>query len=115
MLKNKLLLLFSIVFISLLLIPSVFGADNETDILDSSSDTQPIGNDIYFDANASDDEGNGTIDHPYKNLRDGEITDNDVVHLKNGNYDICNSALTGTFQSLVRMHQILLSEVVAVF
>ena len=87
MLKNKLLLLFSIVFISLLLIPSVFGADNETDILDSSSDTQPIGNDIYFDANASDDEGNGTIDHPYKNLRDGEITDNDVVHLKNGNYD----------------------------
>ncbi|WP_405265861.1 C1 family peptidase [Methanobrevibacter sp.] len=86
MLGNKLLLLFSIVLISLLLIPSVFGADNETDSLDSSLDTQPICDDIYFDSNATDDTGNGTIDHPYKNIGNGRITDNSVVHLKKGNY-----------------------------
>ena len=28
------------------------------------------------------------IDNPYKNMGNGRITDNSVVHLKNGNYDI---------------------------
>ena len=82
---NKLLLLFLIVLISLLVIPSAFGADNKTDRLHSSLDAQPICDDIYFDSNASDDNGNGTIDNPYKNMGNGRITDNSVVHLKNGN------------------------------
>ena len=85
---NKLLLLFLIVLISLLVIPSAFGADNKTDSLDSSLDAQPVCDDIYFDSNALDDNGNGTIDNPYKNMGNGRITDNSVVHLKNGNYDI---------------------------
>ena len=87
MLKNRLLLLFSIALILLLIVPSAFGADNDTASLDSSSDNQMLASDIYFDSNATNDHGEGTADDPYKKLRDGRILDDSVIHLKNGEYE----------------------------
>ena len=74
--------------ILLFIIPSAFGADNETVSLQADSDIQPVADDIYFDCNASDDQGDGSPEHPYRGLRDGRILDNSVIHLKNGKYDV---------------------------
>lgn len=99
MFKNRLLLLCSLVLILLLIVPSVFGADNDTVSLDSNSDNQTLSSDvyfdsnqtlssdIYFDSNATNDHGGGTADDPYRELRDGRILDNSVIHLKNGEYE----------------------------
>lgn len=88
MLKNKLLLLFSIVLI-LLIIPSVFGADNDTLCLESNLNNESVGDssDFYFNSSALNDHGEGTPDSPYKTLRDGRVLDNSVIHLSDGEYD----------------------------
>ena len=83
MFKNKLLLLLSIVII-LFIIPHAFAQENVTD---SAADASTIANNFYFDSNAPHDHGEGTVDNPYKELRDGRILDNSVIHLKNGEYD----------------------------
>ena len=85
MFKRSLLLLI-IVSITLLAVPSAFAEDNGTAILNASLDDHPLSEDIYFDSNASDDLGDGSADNPYKELKDGRILDNSVIHLKNGEY-----------------------------
>lgn len=85
--KNKFLLLFSIVLILFLVIPSTFASQNTTVHLESSLNSTIISNDYYFDGNASNDHGEGTPDSPYRELRDGRILDNSVIHLKNGEYE----------------------------
>lgn len=87
MLKNKFLLLFSIVLILLLVIPYSFAAENTTVNLESISNTPSLSNDFYFDSNATNDHGEGTPDSPYRELREGRIIDNSAIYLKNGEYD----------------------------
>lgn len=82
MFKNK-LWLFIIALILLLIIPTAFGADNGTAVIEADS----TAGEVYFDVNASDDHGEGTFESPYKELRDGRILDSSVIHLKNGEYD----------------------------
>ena len=88
MFRNRLLLLFSIAIISLLIVPMAFGADNETDSLNSTSDALALSDNIYFDANTSDTQANGSRDNPYRDLVDAKISDNSVVHLTNGKYNL---------------------------
>ena len=87
MLKRKLLLL-SAIFLILLVMPSVFAQENATDCVESSVDAHTVSSDVYFDSNATNDHGEGTADDPYRELRDGRILDNSVVHLKNGEYQL---------------------------
>ena len=87
MFNNRLLMLVSIAIFFLLIIPSAFGADNQTDSLKADLDAQTLVHDFYFDSNATNDHGEGTADDPYRELRDGRILDNSVIHLKNGQYD----------------------------
>ena len=86
MFKNRLMLFFSIALI-LILIPAAFAHDNDIDSLGSDLNSQTLCEDIYFDSNATHDHGAGTADDPYREIRDGRILDNTVVHLKNGEYD----------------------------
>ena len=86
MFKRKLLVLSALVLI-LLIIPSAFAEENSTDCIESASDAQTLCEDIYFDSNATHDHGMGTADDPYKELRDGRILENSVIHLKNGEYE----------------------------
>ena len=86
MFKNRLWILFSIALILLMILPSAFGAENDTVSLDSSPDAQTLSSDIYFDSNATNDHGEGTLDNPYRELRDGRILDDSIIHLKNGEY-----------------------------
>ncbi len=88
MFDNKFLLLFSLTLILLLVIPSTFGAENTTDSLNYSLNATAVSNDFYFDVNAGNDHGDGTPDNPYRELRDGRILDDSVIHLKNGEYSL---------------------------
>ena len=78
MLKKVIFILILFLFI----IPFSFASnDNATgEVLNTQ------GSDIYFDINASDDKGDGSVDNPYKYLRDGRILDNSIIHLSNGEY-----------------------------
>lgn len=42
--------------------------------------------DIYFDASAEDDNGDGSIENPYMTLNESRIADHKIIHLANGNY-----------------------------
>ncbi len=43
--------------------------------------------DIYFDSNALDDNGNGSIDSPYKTFSDDRIVENSILHFASGTYN----------------------------
>ncbi|WP_405265863.1 C1 family peptidase [Methanobrevibacter sp.] len=90
MFKRKLLIL-SAIFLILLFVPSVFAQENATDCFESSVDSQTLSTDFYFDSNATNDHGEGTIEDPYRELRDGRILDNSVFHFKNGEYEFSES------------------------
>ena len=91
MFKNRLMLLASIVLILLFIIPTAFATDNSTVGINSTSDAQALSSDFYFDSNATNDHGEGTIDDPYREIRDGRILDNSVFHFKNGEYEFSDS------------------------
>ena len=83
---------FVCLFIILLLfiIPIGFASDNyaSLDLQDSFVDENLIISDnIYFDSSATDD-GNGTLDSPYKSFSADKIVDDSVVHFANGEYNL---------------------------
>ena len=85
--SNKKLMLLSLTVLILLIIPISFAHENDTLSVESSlNDSIQASNDVYFDTNATHDHGAGTVDDPYRELRDGRILDNSVIHLKNGEY-----------------------------
>ena len=42
---------------------------------------------IYFDSNVQDDNGNGSIDNPYKTFSDDRIVKNSILHFASGTYN----------------------------
>ena len=48
--------------------------------------------DYYFDSNAPDDSGDGSISNPYKEFKSSRIADNSNLHLANGEYSLDRSA-----------------------
>ena len=85
--KMKLFVLLSIACL-LLIIPTAFAVDGE-DALESSYDNSSVLTaDYYFDANAADDSGNGSITNPYKQLTSARIKDNSNIHLASGEYTL---------------------------
>ena len=44
-------------------------------------------NEYYFDSNALDDDGNGSMDNPYKTLNDDRIKPNSILHFASGIYN----------------------------
>ena len=74
-----------VILILLFIIQPCFSIDDNmassNEILNSQD------NNFYFDSNASNDKGDGSIDNPYKYLREGRILDNSIIHLSNGEYN----------------------------
>ena len=123
----KKIIIFSIVFSLLLIIPVGFAAEDTViladnnllanDALDNGLDDEIIScgalddnddlnaiennkaitenepnepesmNEIYFDSNALDDEGNGSIDNPYKTLSDDRIRPGSILRFASGIYN----------------------------
>ena len=94
-LKNiKFIALTTILILLLIVIPTCFAMDNETafavsdeDAL-SSVDDDVLNADYYFDANAQNDDGDGSQDNPYRNLTSNRVKDNSIIHLKDGEYPL---------------------------
>ena len=80
MMYKKFFILFLVILFILIMVPSSFASDVNQTLSDSVDE-------IYFDCNAVDDQGDGSIENPYKVLRDGRILDNTVIHLANGEYN----------------------------
>jgi len=94
-LKNiKFITLTTILILLLTVIPTVFAMDNGTAIAVSDEDTlssvddDVLGADYYFDANVENDDGNGSADNPYKNLKSDRVKDNSIIHLSDGEYPL---------------------------
>ena len=64
---------------------SVIGEGLE-DSLNEDEPNEPAGNHYYFDSNAAED-GNGSIDNPYKELNCERIVPDSVLHFASGTYD----------------------------
>ena len=60
---------------------------NSVNSKDNTTKASQNSEDYYFDINSEDDYGDGTEDNPYKNLKDGRIFNNSVIHLSNGEYN----------------------------
>ena len=77
-----------LIFLILLIIPVSFADDLQSGLSDENvtSENDVAVNDVYFDSNAVED-GNGSLNSPYKHLTDDKITDNSVLHFADGEYD----------------------------
>ena len=96
-LKNiKFIALTTILIFILIVIPAGFAMDNETavsisdDDALSSVDEDILANDYYFDASIENDDGNGSVYNPYKELTTDRIKSNSVIHLASGKYYLSN-------------------------
>ncbi len=110
---NRIIIL-SIILSLLVIIPASFAADNNVvsiednlmiddsidDVLISDSEGNDLnageGEDIpeeeqkmeiYFDSNVQDDNGNGSIDNPYKTFSKDRIRENSILHFASGIYN----------------------------
>ncbi|WP_067041607.1 Ig-like domain repeat protein [Methanobrevibacter sp. YE315] len=97
MFKNYKLLILLTFIILLIAVPSSFAHENDTilsveegngDLIEISDDVDVVrgSNDYYFNASAKDDNGNGSIDNPYRDLKASRINSNSNIHLANGEY-----------------------------
>ena len=59
----------------------------ENNNLLSEEESNENSNEYYFDSNAQEDNGNGSIDNPYKTLNDDRIKPNSILHFASGIYN----------------------------
>ena len=115
--KFKLFTFLSILCI-LIMLPVSFAADG-TDAIDGpvenltlSGDAGVLTADYYFDSNADNDTGNGSINSPYKEFKASRIVSNSNLYLANGEYtldryvSLNNVTIIGTnpSQTILRYH-----------
>ena len=83
---NYLIICFTLLLFLLIISPSVFAADNSTDIAckEDLLSLEPV--EYYFDINA-DEDGDGSISNPYKDFKPKISYDNTIIHLANGEYN----------------------------
>ena len=83
-------------FLLFVIIPFSFAVDNETSLMVDSDnslampnrgDVLKASNDYYFNASAEDD-GDGSIDNPFKFLTADRIKSNCNIYLANGEYQL---------------------------
>ena len=76
--------LIAILFACLLIIPFSFASDNQTLLDDGAVSSNE--NSYYFDASCENDNGNGSLENPYKYLKSDRIRDNSNIYLNDGEY-----------------------------
>lgn len=89
-------IIFMIIFLGVILVPFSFAYDNSTEVL--SDDNSHI--DIYFDALAVDDSGDGSKENPYKYLTKSRVMDNSNIYLNDGIYELDSSKSISSYTML---------------
>ena len=64
--------------------------DNQDSVLSSTQEDVLSINEYYFNASVEDDTGDGSIDHPFKELKSSRIQPNYIIHLADGQYNLDN-------------------------
>lgn len=90
-------IVFIIIFLGLILIPFSFAQDNSTEIL--YEDNSHF--DVYFDASAVDDSGDGSKENPYKYLTKSRVGDNSNVYLNDGVYELDSSKTISSYNAFI--------------
>ena len=86
---NKSVFIILLLLLLVAIVPASFAFDNQTDVV--SDDLTKGANDYYFDANLDNDNGNGSIDNPYKYLKADRIKANSNIYLAEGEYNLDNA------------------------
>ena len=90
-------IIFMIIFLGVILVPFSFAYDNSTEVL--SDDNSHI--DIYFDALAVDDSGDGSKENPYKYLTKSRVIDNSNIYLNDGIYELDSSKTISSYNAFI--------------
>lgn len=94
---NKFIVIMLAFLLLLIVIPSTFAIDNDTfnndtfiEVETSTQDDNILqsGSDIYFDASVEKDNGDGSINNPYKYLTSSRIKQNSNIYLAEGEYNL---------------------------
>ena len=88
--KIKFMALISVLCL-LFILPNAFALDNDTAVAENDGDIL-LAKDYYFDANAENDTGDGSISNPFRDLTSQRIEENSNIHLAEGEYNL--SSLT---------------------
>ncbi|MEE0902530.1 MAG: hypothetical protein UIB31_08370, partial [Methanobrevibacter sp.] len=86
--KLKILAIMLVLISVLVIIPTGFAADNQTDMDGIVNDTDSVSNDFYFNSSIENSTGNGSKYNPYKDLSGYQIQDNTILHFSNGEYNL---------------------------
>ena len=102
--KMKFIAFITILICLLIVIPTSFAADNDTaiaitdvnqdSVLSSVQEEALSSNDDYYNVSVEDDAGDGTLEHPYKDLKNDSIKPNYIIHLADGEYHLYQSETT---------------------
>ncbi len=84
--KLKIIAIMLVLISFLVIVPASFAGENQTDIILVSDDNNILTGEYYFDANVSDDNGDGSKYNPYKDFSYSKIESNSVVHFAAGEY-----------------------------
>lgn len=90
-------IIFTIIFLGVIFVPFSFAYDNSTEVL--SDDNSHI--DIYFDALAVDDSGDGSKENPYKYLTKSRVIDNSNIYLNDGIYELDSSKTISSYNAFI--------------
>lgn len=90
--KIKYITTISILLLLFIVIPTSFALDNQTALTINDDTGDILTADYYFDGNIENDNGDGSIDNPYKKLTPLRIQSNSVLHLKDGEYDFLSQS-----------------------
>ena len=85
------------IFCILIMVPTCFAADDaaaavdDVELLTFGDSSDILSADYYFDANAPDDSGNGSVSNPYKEFKSDRVVADSNLHLANGGYTLDRS------------------------
>ena len=86
--KSNIIALMLAFILLIMIVPTTFAMENQTASDISVNDDDVLASEYYFDAGIDNDNGNGTKYNPYKQLKNNRLSDDSIIHLEDGEYDV---------------------------
>ena len=83
---NKKIIMFAVLLLLLFIIPVSFAENSTLENL-TASEGDILSADYYFDSSVENDTGDGSIENPYKELKDERVSEGSVIHIASGVYE----------------------------
>ena len=86
--KSKIIAVMLAFILLIMIVPTTFAMENQTASDISVNDDDVLASEYYFDAGIDNDNGNGTKYNPYKQLKNNRLSDDSIIRLEDGEYDL---------------------------